>query len=276
MEKEDLQFKIEDYLAGKLSGKALTDFEIELKANPSLAQEVELFRQMDDLLGERDVLEFDSMLTSIMKEESQGNLEEQATETSAKVVSMTPTKTPFRRYLAIAASVLLIAAVSTVIFLNSQVGTTPNDLYATHMTFPSALTTGSEVRGGTADLATEIQQIKDIWKVANTAYQDGADEKALEQLNAIAVADPNFTLINREEYYFKKGLVQLKLKQTQAAINSFDEVKEGEYLPNAEWKKALAYLLIDTAKAKVLLKEIATSSSLDAPTAKIILEELAK
>ena len=62
---EELFEKIERYIAGKLSGQELKDFEKELKENPELAEEVELHKKLDTVLGDRKLLQFQRKLEEV-------------------------------------------------------------------------------------------------------------------------------------------------------------------------------------------------------------------
>lgn len=266
---EELQTTIEDYLNGQLPEERIQAFETKMQQDKDLAAEVALFREMDDLLGDTDALDFSQTIDTVLQ-----NNRSESKEKQAVVKQMTTKSKSNRKWLSIAAGIALIALFGTLIFMNST-AISPDKLYATHMQFPNTLGGGSALRSTDITVTTNIlKQINQSWQVANTAYQKEEYSAALIALKNIEVLDPNFTSESKGDYYFKKGLVQLKLDKTVEAISSFELVEDGDYLTNAEWKKALALLKIDTNKAKIALQKIVDTNHPEQEVAKTILEEL--
>lgn len=267
---EQLQQQIEAYLSGSLSSEAQAQFEAKIEQDKALAAEVNLYRQMDDLLGESDVMEFSDTVESIIKAEKTPQ------QTPEAIIKKMPTSAPnYRRWLSIAAGIALIALVGTVIYPNLT-GVSTDELYADNMEFPTALGGGSTLRSieEVATATDKLTQITAHWQTANTAYQRKQFTTALQALDQIEIIDPNFEIENRGDYYFKKGLVQLQLNQLQESITSFESVKDGEYVSNAIWKRALALLKVDKKQAKVALQQIIDSEHSETTQAKQILESL--
>ena len=144
------------------------------------------------------------------------------------------------------------------------------------MDFPTALGGGSGMRSTEPNTttATPLDLINASWKTANDAYQQKQYGAALIALDKIATIDPNFELENRGDYFFKKGLVQLKMDKFADAIASFEAVTEGDYIANAQWKRALTLLKTNPAEAKKALTAIVNSPHPEKVTAAEILKDL--
>ena len=266
---EKLQQQIDDYLDGNLSEPAKTGFEAKLQADKTLANEVNLFRQMDDLLGETDVMDFSNTLDAVMGSEETAEKKETA------IIRKMPTKsTNNRRWMSIAAGFALVAVLSALIYTNIS-SISPNTLYANNMEFPAALGGGSGLRSTDVTITnTILDQLNQQWQAANEAYQGNQYAAALAALVEIEKLDPNFIVESRDYYYFKKGLVQLKLEQFEIAIASFEQVTTGDYVTNAQWKRALALLKIDVERAKIALEEVVNAGHLESGKAEEILKQL--
>ena len=269
---EHLQNQIEQYVEGNLSGKDLASFEQQLQSDAALAKEVELYRDLDDLMGESDVIDFRNTLSEVM-EESRDASEKQA----AIIRPINTQRRSLRRILALAAGFALIALATTVLFFNNQNVISPESLYAANMDFPTAIGVQGTVRSidnTDPQISDKLKQLNLAWQEANTAYQNGDYSSALNALQRIPQIDPNFEQEVRGDYYFNKGLMELKLEQYAQAIASFEAVTDGDYIPNAEWKRALALLKTDPQQAKIALKAIADSKHPERVQAAEILEKL--
>ena len=268
--KEELQQQIEAYLAGELSQAEAAAFETQIAKDKALASEVTLYRQMDDLLGESDVMDFSTTLESVMDSNVRDVTKQEA------VIKKIPQKpTTIRRWLSLAAGFALVAVLGTVIYTNLN-QPSPDSLYQANMKFPVALGGGSTLRSveEQAINPSQLAQITTSWQTANEAYQQEQYEIALQALTKIATIDPNFEVENRGDYFFKKGLLQLKLGQIEAAITSFKAVTTGDYVSNATWKRALALLKVDEDKAKTALEAIVNTNHSERAAARKILEAL--
>ncbi|MEM6318643.1 MAG: hypothetical protein AAF960_13310 [Bacteroidota bacterium] len=272
---ENLQQRIEDYLGGQLPPEAATEFEQQIAKDSELAKEVALYRQMEDLLGESDVTDFKQTLNSVM--DNVENHKEVKTAKMAKIRSL-DTANEGRRWWAMAAGFALVALLGTVLLLQSNEAS-PDTLYADHIALPDALGAGGSLRStetpATTTPSTDLNQQRSQWRqAANLAYQRQDYATALQQLEKIEQSDSNFDPMEASDFFFKKGLVQLQLGQYQSAITSFEAVEAGDYVSNAQWKRALALLKVDLTKAKDALQTIIDNNHLDKETAEAILEKL--
>lgn len=273
---EQLQFTIQAYLDGSLKGQELDQFQIRLTSDEALAKEVALFQEMDDLLGESDVLDLENTIGKVFQAAHTEDLQAVVKET-ATVRQLKPKPKAFRRVLAIAAGIALIATVGSVLFLNNNESVSPESLYATSMEFPSELSGGSGLRSTdtTESIANETLQLKTAWATANKAYKIQQYETALTAINAIEQIDTNFDSEIKGNLLFKKGVVLLKLNRNKEAITFFEDVTDGDYILSAQWKRALALLLVDSNQAKIALEAIAKDSRHpESKNAATILEKL--
>jgi len=252
MMSEALQFQIQTYLDGSLTGAELATFQKQLETDEALQQEVELYREMDNLLGETDVIDFKNTVSEVFQ-----TAKNQTTTTAATAT---------------------VAVVGTVLFLNNQEVLSPDALYSANMSFPEELAGGSGLRStddATDTLTEKAQQLKTAWATANQAYQSQQFETALAAINEIAQLDTAFESEIQGNLLFKKGLVLLKLNRPTEAITTFEAVKDGVYIPNAQWKSALTLLKIDVGQAKTALAKIAaTAQHPDRAQAATILQQL--
>lgn len=261
---EALQFQIQAYLDGSLTGAALVTFQKQLATNEALQQEVELYREMDDLLGETDVIDFKKTIGEVLQtaQNNPTSSQTKTTKSAATIRQMNPPSNR-RRFLSIAASIAIVAIVGTVLFLNNKEVLSPDALYSANMSFPDELAGGNGLRS-TDDISgtstEKAQQLKATWATTNQAYQNQQFETALTAINQIEQLDTEFNSEIQGNLLFKKGLILLKLNRLKEAIATFEAVKDGVYIPNAQWKRALTLLKIDVNQAKTALEKIANTS----------------
>jgi len=266
---EELQHTMEAYLNGQLTEAEVRAFEAKMQQDQTLAAEVALFREMDDLLGDTEALDFGQTIDTVLE-----NNRSQSTEKTTTIRSIVTSPKRNRRWLAVAAGIALIAVFGTLIYTNST-AISPDKIYATHMQFPNTLGGSSGLRS--VDGATTLRildQINQSWQAANTAYQNSDYAAALVAMEKIETLDPTFTMESKNDYFFKKGLVQLQLDQLTEAIASFELVQEGDYVTNAEWKRALALLKVDVARARIALQTIIDNNHPEKSAATAILQQL--
>ncbi|GEM_PF-1860863 len=274
---EQLQFQIQAYLDGSLLGAELEAFQKQLATNEALRQEVELFREMDDLLGETDVIDFKKTIGEVLQANQSDAKSTEPAKTTATIRQLNAQPNSRRKFLSIAAGIALVGLVGTVLFLNNNKGVSAESLYSANMSFPDELAGGSGLRStnDSDTLAGKTQALKIAWATANEAYQSQQFETALAAINQIEQLDTEFESEIQGNLLFKKGLILLKLNRMEAAIAAFEAVKDGAYIPNAQWKRALVLLKIDVNQAKIALGEIAsTSQHPEQKQAAIILQQL--
>lgn len=273
---EQVQLQIQAYLDGSLKGQELEQFQAKLATDEELVKEVALFQEMDDLLGESDILELESTIGEIFQADQPNNVKA-ATKETATIRQLKPKSNAFRRILAFAAGIALIATVGSVLFLNTNNTISPESLYASTMDYPSELAGGSGLRSidTTETIVDKTKQLKAAWATANTAYKTQQYETALTAISAIEQIDLTFDSEIKGNLFFKKGIVLLKLNRNKEAIRAFEAVTDGDYILSAQWKRALALLLIDPNQAKTALEVIAKDNRHpEAKSAAALLEKL--
>jgi len=243
--------QIEKFIKGELSEAELKKFKEELNTNAELKKEVMLYQDVEISLseifkyekedktlkatfnefGKKYALEY-----STNKEETQVDNAGVLLETKVEEATNRPTIT--RRLFPLAA---LAAAAALLLFLfnpfTNQVS--PTQLAEQNFT-PYQL---DAFMGD--DNNTEIE-----WKNAVKYYRAEDYENALQNFNIFLQSNPN-----NKEALLAKGNAQLKLNQTNAAIQTFQQV--GNNSEAAKWYLALAHLKNDEVKkAKPFLQSL--------------------
>lgn len=226
---------LEAYLANNLEKEARADFEKQLETNKELAQELALHKELDEALQDQETFDFESTLLEVRSELDEE--EEEETDTgSAKVVPF------FKKYrgLSIAASILLLIGA----FYFLQPSTSSDPFAQFYEPYPNYLTTRSGDPSENELLNNSILQYK------NKDFQN-----ALNGFQSLLDANAN-----QYDLIFYKGMCQLELKQSDAAIASLkDVIAEGanQYVQPALWYSALAQVQKeDLAAAKTTLQSI--------------------
>jgi len=124
MDNQDTYEKIEAYLRGELSGAERSQFEENMKSDPAMAQQVELFKNLDIALADEGAL--------ALQKQTQKLGDAFFTETGNKAVSIR--KLPFyRRPLAIAASIAILLSLGVLLWMNNNSSSMSSDeLYAAY------------------------------------------------------------------------------------------------------------------------------------------------
>lgn len=212
-EHEKNQELIEAYLAKRLDKEELSNFEQRLKDDPTLAQEVDLQKDLEAALGDEETFSLESTLLEI-RSEMEEEKEEQA---SGKVVSL------YRRFRtpAIAAAVALLAGLFYILM------PAESDLYSQHFEpYPNYLTTRS-VQADT----------KELLNASSLQYSNLQFEEALNGFQQLLATNPN-----QYDLVFYSGMSQLQLGQLAAATQSFQQVIDhgnNNFVAPAQWYLAL-------------------------------------
>jgi len=241
---------IENYLNGKLSGDALSDFEQQLNTSPDFAQEVRLHRELyshfndevpDYQLGNKKKEELNKYAQSEEVKAFQAKL--QAAKQNVESVSEQPAKIRSLRWVYIAAaSLLLLIAGYFLVNQNSTIH--PNDLYASVSMHETLSTT---------EMGTTETTLQNIEKNFN-------QKKHAEVLNVL----PDFldNLPETDKNYYKllrtKGIAELETNQYEKALKTFNDLASSDALiaPQGKWYTILTYLKKgDTQKFKTALEE---------------------
>ena len=215
---------IEAYLSNALDQEARRAFEAKLQADPQLAEELQLHKEMAEALEDEATFSLESTLLEIREEMEEE--EEAAPKTTGKVVPL------HKRYrlLSIAAAVLILVGFFYVV----QTGDSNRDLYTDYFEdYPNYITARSgAVSEEEAILNSSIQQ-----------YSEEEFEAALIGFQQLLSANPE-----QYDILFYAGMCQIQLEQLAAAKTTFQRViQQGDnnYVDPAQWYLALAQLRSD-------------------------------
>ncbi len=215
---------IEGYINNRLSQEERAAFEKEMIADPELHLEVEKHRAIHKTLSNKDTLEFKEKLIHITQKIEQQN------KTTTAMISPA---------LKIAASIIIILAVGTLLWytLNNQNQT--QDLYATYYT---PFTTEDVTRG---EIDNDFQKIVQ-------SYSKGNYQKVIPTLEEIIKT-------NRQEV-LKLYLANsyLNTNQEEKAITLFEGIqKNSSYYEVARWYLSLTYIKLNQTNTAIpVLEEV--------------------
>ncbi|MCF8233902.1 MAG: tetratricopeptide repeat protein [Bacteroidales bacterium] len=239
---------IDRYLNQDLRGNELSEFEKMLSNNPWFRKEVNLHKEINAALLEKDIMKLRNELKSIQaKQRTSRN----------KIIRMFPPNRYLFGSIAAAASIILI--IGGILLFSKGDHVSNNSLYSNYYNPEEAITI---VRSGgnTEDITL---------KEAMMAYQDKNYESAIELFSQ----EPQNNLAK-----FYMGLSYMETGNSKKAIELFNELishQENLFVEQAEWYLGLSYLKIDEyEKAKELLTRIANSDNIYQTDAKKILKNL--
>ena len=238
---------IEKYLSGKLSAEEKKAFRNRLLNDPAFNQE---FQELKDIRlsvkqkARQDVKDlFNEFEMRIEKEET------------------TKDQTVMKKVISIAASIVLIAAITYVGLTNSS-SLNNQELYDKHYTTYNNL--AGQVRGVATEALTLEQQ-------AMVAYDAGNFEAATEALSQVVTMQPS--AMN----YFYLGVSQMEIGESEEAIKSLNSVVNNfsTFKEQARWYLALAHLKNNDEKAALgNLAHILVNKSEYKEKAEAILEDM--
>ncbi|MFD2563215.1 tetratricopeptide repeat protein [Aquimarina rubra] len=222
---QELFEKIERYLVKTLSGDELIAFENEMISDPELALEVDKHRKLHQVLNNTDTLHFKEKLQKITEEVKQEESIDQSTS--------------YFSYLKVAAFIVILLGVGTLLWNNFSGSTDYSDLYSSYYEpYPA-----EDITRG--DHTNELHLIK-------KNYAEGNYEKVISGLNKTTSS----SLPDQLRLYL--GNSYLNLGKEQEALKQFETITDtSNYFEDASWYKALTYLKLgEIKKSWELLKVI--------------------
>jgi len=249
---------IGQYIQGELQGNMLKEFlddvhkdvelkeEVEIQTFLKAREAVEKKRHFKNLMKEHNLQADVPDLSIVDKEESKYENAFVSKEVDKVEEKQQPKTSWFNSpLLKVAASVLLFAVISLLVFQYSQSGSSPQQLANTYLT---------EHYSAPTILRNTTDELEENWKKAITAYKKDdfvqsatLIEKVIQQGKA------------KEEQYYYLGLSYLYQDKEMAskAIQNFDKVQDSLYLEAAQWYKSLALIKLGKIKeAKGLLLQL--------------------
>lgn len=252
MTPEERSERIERYVSGQMTATEAKAFEAKVQADPSLAGEVALERDLLDSLTETDVRAFRRTVEEVHRRKRE-----------ARVIPLAS-----RRTWALAAS-FLVLVVAGYFVLDSVLAPSPEALYQAYFEVPAAeefmdpAVFRSRTEEKAADGTPEEQALRNVAGL----YRNRQYAEALAAMQAV---EPS----NEEAYAYQLGILYLVNGQPQAALEQLAKVEDANQ-SGALWYQALALLELDRpAEARVLLERLLESSSPRQAEAEKLLKKL--
>lgn len=249
MTAEERSERIEQYLQDRLSPTQRTAFEAEMLADPTLADEVALERDLLEFMKETDVQAFRATVAKVHQQKRE-----------ARIIPLAG-----RRTWALAASVLVLV-VAGYFVLDRLLAPSPQDLYLAYFETPAAAEFMDPAILRSRDGASEKQDLQGLEKVA-ALYRDGQYPEALAAMQAVEPADA-------AAHAYQLGVLYLVNDQPVAALKEL-ETGAAANPDGARWYRALALLQLDRpAEAREPLEELRAGSSIWREEAAVLLRKL--
>jgi len=261
MSAQSTQEKIEDYLAGILTGDELKAFEAQLAKDPALAEEVELRRAINEAIGDQKTVEFQRLVqeqgAAFLKQPNGG------------IVGRRPFKLN-RRWFAVAASLLILVLAAYFIWGRQKtvpsVPLTEQELYAKHFftyDLNLALRTVYDASIDEAFKKALLQYQREDFTGAVFSFRQLADEDKDNMQLAFALAQAHM------------NTAPPQLGPAEALLRKIITDNKSIYVPTAKWYWAL--ILIKRAeieRAKEQLKDVVAAGGDLGKKANALLEDL--
>jgi tetratricopeptide (TPR) repeat protein len=211
--------EIERYLDKELDTGSMASFEDELAINPGLVSEIELYEEVEEAIGETDIIGLRASLTAIRKEK-------ESEEKKVKRGIILPGTQKLAWYVA-AASVVLVLSLAGIIQKHTY---TNNEIY-THYYEP--YNSGGVFRSA----SNEYVGLK---REAMAHFNHKEYDAALELFSQILKENENNPAIN-----FYSGTIYQDKKQYDKALGSYKKVSahnDNLFVEQARWYIGLCYL----------------------------------
>ncbi len=243
---------IDKYLNHELNEKELRDFQKWLENDPDLKKDIELHKEINKAILEKDVMGLRAKIQKIHKEEMKVVADKRR-----KTITLFTSKTYVRTGIAAAITIALI--ITGVFLFNNNKDLDQNTVFSEYYQPEEAITI---VRSGDA---TNNQTLRE----AMLAYQKNDYQTAIELFQK----NPNNNLAK-----FYLGLSYLETSKIEDAKNLFQQIIEHNdnlFIESANWYLGLCHLkLQDTEKAKETFSRISKSNSIYQDKARQILKYL--
>ncbi|WP_163717942.1 tetratricopeptide repeat protein [Mangrovibacterium lignilyticum] len=245
--------EIDQFLNMELSEDELASFESELSNNPDLVAELELFKEIDSALEEKDVMGLRDKLDRISKDIIKEKRKERsfiARIPNSRIAVAT-----------IAASLILLISITSL--LSRHQVANERELYSEF--FRPYEATGI-FRSNNSNLDSKIS-------IALHKYNEANYAEAVQLFNEVLQSDSSNPVGN-----FYQGMSYQGLGEFNQAISSYNEVikaKNNLFMEQAEWYTALCYLQNDNRrKAFKQLQRIAENNGYYSEKASAVLRKI--
>ncbi len=247
---EELFDRIERYLNNTLSEEERNMLELQMQTDEALAIEVAKHRELHEILGDKQTLDFRNKINKIHQEVV--TTRKRTTKTTGKPAT-SKTRFPYKK-LAIAA--ILVVGLG-VLFWDHSKNTNTLDLYTTYYKpYPVDDTKRGEIEEELANIYTSYEQGAYVIVIS-------ALEKQLEQ-----VEKPKLRLYLGNSY--------LRTDQEQKAATQFRKIdRKSVFYEDAQWYLALTYLKLQVQDStRYFLENVIDYKGIHQKTAKKILDKL--
>lgn len=243
----DHYLRIEDYLCGYLSKKELELFKAEILINSELYNELELRKQIDEAIRDKNLMELRSLINTSSKPKNR------------TMNSMNFRSEFVRTWQVAAASFIFVLLAGGLWFMLSSKTYSSERLITKY--YQPAHAVGQQ---RSVDLSSD-----DALKEAFSFYQQNDYKNAIKYFRS---------LDNQVTAQFYSGVCYIELEQYQKATESFEYVindKDNLFIEQAEWYMGLIYLMNnDKDNAQQQFKKISKTESFYANQAEEILKYL--
>ena len=241
---QELFEKIERYLAKELSNDEILAFEKEMAMDQELKEEVDKHRDLHQVFQDTDTLKFREKLQKISAELKE---EELAKKNSTSYFS----------YLKIAASVIVILGVGTLLWNNFNKKDKFSDVYLSYYEpYP-------------VEDVTRGEAISNLSMVMNNYTKRDYDKVILELLEI-----PPSAISEQLRLYL--GNSYLNINNEKEALKQFEIISDtSKYYEDATWYRALTYLKLgENQESTVILEEIIEYNGIYKESAEKLINEL--
>lgn len=243
---------LDDFLTGKLTGRERMDFEKELETNAGLRNELQLERDLNNVIINEDVDLFREKLIAVRNGMDKKQLDGSPVKSNGNGIGSVKKRNLFsigtkQTWFLVAASIVVMAAIFSFLFHFTNKSYTDRELYAMYYEpYQSDIVDRSNNELDNSLLLTGID-----------AYNKGDYLKSSDLFNAVLIEEPE-NMVAR----FYGGISNLQNDETQEAIAGFQYIINNNgflFVEQARWYLALTLLKSDTDqqdKALELLKEL--------------------
>ena len=243
---------IDRYLDGELSGEELASFRKQLLTNDDLRRELKLQQEINNALGETEIVGLRNQLKEIHKGQHSGR----------KEISLP------RRIMA--SRISQLAAASILILLSLTVFT---NIFKSELTANEKLFSQYYDKYEPLNVRASSSPADEIYLNAVNAYNKEDYEQALVLFEEVLDSDQN-----RMEANIMSGVSNMELSKYKNASGSFEKVIDHNnnlFIEDAQWYLGFCYLKTDhTEKAIEQFTKIASSTSSRKDKAKKILRKI--
>ncbi len=281
---------IEKYLKGELAGEELKKFLEDLQKDPELAKDLDTLRSFQKAISkyhakliksterEKDKLhreksKIDQEVETIIEKYHSRPFdipvtgEEEFKDTVRKVIKEKGEirggkRRRFRRLLSLAACLVVISSVSTLIFL----GKSKIDNDSVYEAFYKPLNIDYQTRS--------VKNTNDLFFLGISEFANGNYTTAIKIFNTVPDTSdfyPSVCLV--------KGLSYMELEDFNKAVNEFENIKKGDQIlkTTMNWYLGLCYLKMDKLEeAEIIFNSLANNDSYYSENAKVVLKKLRK